>query len=255
MRKTRAHLHLQSLEQHAPLWVTTMERVVLSWSGGKDSAMALFELRRSGDYEVVALLTTVASEFERVSHHGVRVELLEQQAAAVGVALHKLYLPRDRCTNEEYEALMERTMLDFCANGIRTVAFGDIFLADLRAYRERNLGKVGMRGLFPLWHRDTAELLRAFISLGFRAHLACVEGTKLGREFAGRAIDATLLHDLPPEVDPCGENGEFHSFVYDGPIFRRPIRVTVGEVVSRDSRYFAELLPADSPGNRKPLGE
>src|SRR5690349_15269236 len=128
------------------------ERVVLSWSGGKDSAMALFELRRSPDYEVVALLTTVAREFERVSHHGVRVELLEQQAAAVGVSLHKLYLPPDRCTNAEYEALMERTMRDFYATGIRTIAFGDIFLADLRAYRERNLATVGMRGLFPIWH-------------------------------------------------------------------------------------------------------
>src|SRR6058998_1743909 len=137
--------------------VSDREKVVLSWSGGKDSTMALYELRRSARYEVVALLTTVAGEFDRVSHHGVRVELLEQQAAAVGVALHKLYLPPDRCSNEEYEALMERTMLDFCARGIRTVAFGDIFLADLRAYRERNLAKVGMRGLFPLWHRDTAE--------------------------------------------------------------------------------------------------
>ena len=230
-----------------------MERVALSWSGGKDSAMALYELRGSGGYEVVALLTTVAREFERVSHHGVRVELLEQQAAAVGVPLHKLYLPPDRCTNEEYEALMERTMLDFCARGIRTVAFGDIFLADLRAYRERNLAKVGMRGLFPIWHRDTAELVRTFISLGFRAHLACVDGAKLGREFAGRAIDATLLRDLPPEVDPCGENGEFHSFVYDGPIFHRPVGVTVGEVVARDSRYFADLVPADSLGPAKAL--
>ena len=230
-----------------------MERVILSWSGGKDSAMALYELRRSGDYEVIALVTTVAREFERVSHHGVRVELLEEQAAAVGVALHKLYLPPDRCTNEEYEALMERTMLDFWARGVRTVAFGDIFLADLRAYRERNLAKVGMRGLFPIWHRDTAELMRTFIGLGFRARLACVDGTKLGREFAGRTIDAALLSDLPSEVDPCGENGEFHSFVYDGPIFRRPVRVAVGEVVARDSRYFADLVPAGSLGPAKAL--
>jgi uncharacterized protein (TIGR00290 family) len=220
-----------------------MEQVVLSWSGGKDSAMALFELQRSGDHEVVGLLTTVARDFKRVSHHGVRVELLEQQAAAVGVALHKLYLPADRCTNEEYEGLMERTMLDFRASGIGAVAFGDIFLTDLRAYRERNLARVGMRGLFPIWHRDTTELMRHFIELGFQARLVCVDGTKLGRELAGRAIDTTLLLDLPPEVDPCGENGEFHSFVYDGPIFRWPIRVTVGEVVSRDDRHFADLLP------------
>jgi len=230
-----------------------MERVILSWSGGKDSAMALYELRRNGDYEVVALLTTVAREFERVSHHGVRVELLEEQAAAVGVPLHKLYLPPDRCTNADYEALMERTMLDYCASGVHTVAFGDIFLADLRAYRERNLAKVSMRGLFPIWHRDTGELIRTFIGLGFRAHLACVDGTRLGRAFAGRAIDPTLLVDLPPEVDPCGENGEFHSFVYDGPIFRRPVRVAVGEVVARDSRYFAALVPAGSRAPAKAL--
>src|SRR5947199_8668437 len=196
-----------------------MERVVLSWSGGKDSAMALYELRGSGAYEVVALLTTVAREFERVSHHGVRVELLEEQAAAVGVALHKLYLPPDRCTNEEYEALMERTMLDFWARGVRTVAFGDIFLADLRAYRERNLATVGLRGLFPIWHRDTAELMRTFIGLGFGGRLACVDGTTLGREFAGRAIAAALTRDLPPEVDPCGENSEVHSLVTHAPHF------------------------------------
>jgi len=204
--------------------------------------MALYELRRSGDYEVIALLTTVAREFERVSHHGVRVELLEEQAAAVGVALHKLYLPPDRCTNEEYEALMERTMLDFWARGVRTVAFGDIFLADLRAYRERNLAKVGMRGLFPIWHRDTAELMRTFIGLGFRARLACVDGTKLGREFAGRTIDAALLSDLPSEVDPCGENGEFHSFVYDGPMLRRPIAVEPGVLHEDGDFVFADLL-------------
>jgi uncharacterized protein (TIGR00290 family) len=178
----------------------------------------------------------------------VRVELLEQQAAAVGVALHKLYLPAERCTNEEYEALMERTMREYRQAGVWAVAFGDIFLEDLRAYRERNLARVGMRGVFPIWHRDTAELVRTFIGLGFRACLACVDGTKLGREFAGRAIDGALLRDLPAEVDPCGENGEFHSFVYDGPIFRQPVRVTVGEVVARDSRYFADLLPGDRPG-------
>ena len=209
--------------------------------------MALYELRRSARYEVVALLTTVAGEFDRVSHHGVRVELLEQQAAAVGVALHKLYLPPDRCTNEEYAALMEGTMREYREAGVWAVAFGDIFLEDLRAYRERNLARVGMQGVFPIWHRDTTELVRTFIGLGFRAYLACVDGTKLGRGFAGRAIDGTLLRDLPAEVDPCGENGEFHSFVYDG-IFRRPVPVTVGEVVARDSRYFADLLPGDRPG-------
>lgn len=226
------------------------ESVVLSWSGGKDSAMALYELRRSAGYEVVSLLTTVAEEYHRVSHHGVRVELLEQQALAVGVPLHKVYLPAGRCTNEHYEAVMKRTMLEFRDAGIRQVAFGDIFLADLRAYRERNLATVGMRGLFPIWHRPTTELIRSFVGMGFRAYLACVDGAKLTMDFAGRPIDADLIRDLPPDVDPCGENGEFHSFVYDGPIFRRPVPVTVGDVVQRDTRYFADLLPGNEPGAR-----
>jgi uncharacterized protein (TIGR00290 family) len=225
--------------------VQDREKVVLSWSGGKDSAMALYELRRSHCYEVVSLLTTVASQHERVSHHGVRVELLEQQAAAVGVALHKLYLPADRCTNEEYEAVMSRAMLGYKQAGVHTVAFGDIFLQDLREYRERNLAKVDMRAVFPIWHRDTSELVRSFVSLGFKAYLVCIDGKKLTRTFAGREIDSDLLGDLPGDVDPCGENGEYHSFVYDGPIFTRPVPVRPGEVVERDVRYFADLLPED----------
>jgi uncharacterized protein (TIGR00290 family) len=205
--------------------------------------LALYELLRTDRYEVVALLTTVAEEYDRVSHHGVRAELLEQQAAALALRLHKLYLPAPVCTNEEYEALMERTMRGYQAEGVRTVAFGDIFLQALRARREQKLAEVGMQGLFPLWQRDTARLVRDFVALGFRAYLTCVDGRKLGREFAGRPIDGTLLAALPPDVDPCGENGEFHSFVYDGPLFRRPVAVRVGEIVERDVRYFADLLP------------
>lgn len=224
-----------------------MEKVVLSWSGGKDSAMALYELRKGGGYEVVSLLTTIAEGYQRVSHHGVRVELLERQAAAVRVPLHKLCLPGERCTNEEYEALMMETMLELKNAGVLTVAFGDIFLQDLRAYRERNLAKVGMTAIFPIWRRRTPELAQTFIQLGFKAYLACVASKKLNKAFAGRPIDSTLLRDLPVDVDPCGENGEFHSFVYDGPIFDRPVPIRVGEVVLRDSRYFADLLPADGP--------
>ncbi len=223
------------------------EKVVLSWSGGKDSAMALYELLRNDRYQVVSLLTTVAQEYDRVSHHGVRVELLERQAEAVGVRLHKLYLPGERCTNEQYEAVMRRAMLDYKQAGVHTVAFGDIFLQDLRDYRERNLAKVDMKGIFPIWHRDTAELVRTFIALGFRAYLVCVDSRKLTRVFAGRLIDTDLVRDLPTDVDPCGENGEFHSFVHDGPIFTRPVPVAVGEVVLRDVRYFADLLPAGDP--------
>ena len=221
------------------------ERIVLSWSGGKDSAMALYDLRKTGKYEIVSLLTTVAEGFERISHHGVRTELLERQAAAVGVKLHKLYLPGQRCTNEEYEALMKRTMLEYKEVGISTVAFGDIFLQDLREYRESNLAKVGMEATFPIWHRDTSELVQSFIDLGFKARLTCIESQKLDQSFAGRALDADLIRDLPEGVDPCGENGEFHSFVYDGPIFDRPVGITVGEVVLRDVRYFADLVPTE----------
>lgn len=233
------------------------ERVVLSWSGGKDSAMALYELRRAGQFEVAALLTTVAETYERVSHHGVRVELLEQQALAVGVPLHKLYLPHERCTNEIYEAIMKSTMLQYQEAGVGRVAFGDIFLADLRAYRERNLASVGMTALFPIWQHDTVELVRTFVNLGFKAYLVCVDGSKLTKDFAGRPIDTDLIRDLPQDVDPCGENGEFHSFVYDGPIFRWPVPVTVGEVVQRDTRYFADLLPAADPMGQsqcRPIG-
>ena len=227
--------------------MTDPEKIVLSWSGGKDSALALYELRQSQRYEIVSLLTTISREYERISHHGVRTELLEQQAAAVGVPLQKLYLPSTdpgACTNKEYEAAMKTVMMEYADAGIRTVAFGDIFLEDLRVYRESKLSTIGMQALFPIWKRNTTELIHTFIDLGFKAYLCCVDGEKLGKAFAGRAIDADLIRDLPRSVDPCGENGEFHSFVYDGPIFARAIRVTVGEVVRRDSRYFADLLPA-----------
>jgi uncharacterized protein (TIGR00290 family) len=222
------------------------EKVVFSWSGGKDSALALHEIRQSGRYEVVALLTTVAQQYRRISHHGVREELLQMQAAAIGVPLDTMYLPADSslpCTNAQFEALMERALAKYHAAGVLLVAHGDIFLQDLRDYRERNLARMGMRGLFPLWQRNTTELMRTFIASGFKAYLSCVDGQKLGAAFAGRAVDADLLRDLPAGVDPCGEYGEYHSFVYDGPIFQRPVPVRVGEVVLRDNRYYADLLP------------
>jgi uncharacterized protein (TIGR00290 family) len=231
------------------------EKVVFSWSGGKDSALALHEIRHSGKYEIVALLTTVAEEYKRISHHGVREELLQMQAAAVGLPLDKLYLPANSplpCTNAQFEELMGRTLAKYRAAGVLLVAHGDIFLQDLRDYRERNLAKVDMKGLFPLWQRDTTELLRTFIQLGFKAYLSCVDGQKLGQAFAGRAIDTSFLGDLPAGVDPCGEYGEYHSFVYDGPIFNRPVPVRVGDVVLRDTRYYADLLPG-LDGSAEPL--
>jgi uncharacterized protein (TIGR00290 family) len=221
------------------------EKVVLAWSGGKDSAMALYALLRSGRYDVVSLLTTICEQYGRISHHGVRVELLKQQAAALGISLHELYLPQINCSMEDYEAAMEKVMLEYKEKGILTVAFGDIFLQDLREYRERNLAKIGMTAIFPIWHRDTIEIVRTFLDLGFKAYLTCVDGEKLGRAFAGRPVDAELIRDLPDGVDPCGENGEFHSYVYDGPIFQRPVNLCIGEIVLRDVRYFADLVPAD----------
>lgn len=224
------------------------EKIILSWSGGKDSALALHALQQGAEYEVVALLTSIAERYDRISHHGVRTELLERQAEAVGIPLDKVYLPSSNdlpCNNNVYEQIMQQALLPHQANGIATVAHGDIFLEDLRDYRERNLAKIGMHGLFPLWKQDTAELLQAFVALGFRAYLSCVEAV-LGPDFAGRAIDAAFPGDLPEGVDPCGENGEYHSFVYDGPIFQKPVDVRVGEVVTRDGRYYADLLPAET---------
>ena len=210
--------------------------------------MALHALLRDDRYEVVGLLTSVAAEYKRISHHGVREELLEMQAESIGLPLDRLYLPSDSglpCTNERFEELLRDTLQRYCDKGVMLVAHGDLFLEDLRAYREKNLARLGMRGVFPLWKRDTAQLIQTFIRSGFKAYLCCVEG-KLGASFAGRAIDAALIDDLPEGVDPCGEYGEFHTFVYDGPIFREPLDIVVGEVVCRESRYYADLLPAGS---------
>lgn len=224
----------------------TKEKIVMSWSGGKDSAFALHELLREGKYDVVALLTSVSSEYRRISHHGVREDLLEAQADAIGIPLEKVYLPSDggrACTNDVYEEIMAAVMAKYKAEGVSTVAFGDLFLEDLRAYRERNLAKARMTGLFPVWKRDTAEFARDVIRSGFKAYLSCVEG-KVGPGFVGRAFDQDLLDDLPAGIDPCGEYGEFHSFVWDGPIFRSPVSVSVGEIVVRGGRYYADLLLA-----------
>ncbi len=220
--------------------------VVLSWSGGKDCAMALYELSRHADYEVVALLTTVSEEFKRISHHGVREELLELQAEAIGIPLDKIYLPSSNshpCTNAVYEQIMGEAMGRYKRQGVETVGFGDLFLEDLRAWREKNLATIGMKAVFPLWKRPTSELAREIIALGFKGYLSCVEG-KVGPGFAGRSFDNQLLSDLPAAIDPCGENGEFHTFVYAGPIFAQPLEIEVGQIVIRDGRYYADLLPS-----------
>jgi uncharacterized protein (TIGR00290 family) len=227
------------------------KKVLMSWSGGKDSAVALDELLRDGRYEVIGLLTSVSEEYRRISHHGVREELLEKQAESIGIPLDKVYLPSDggkACSNDVYEAIMSDVMAKHKAAGVELVAFGDLFLEDLRAYRERNLARGGMSGLFPVWKRDTSQFAREVIRRGFKSYLSCVEG-KVGPGFVGRAFDEALLSDLPAGTDPCGEYGEFHSFVWDGPIFKSPVSVTVGEIVVRDGRYYADLLPADAPSS------
>lgn len=220
--------------------------VAMSWSGGKDSARALHELMLDVRYEVVELMTSVSEEFRRVSHHGVREELMRAQADSIGLPLSIVYLPSGQsrpCTNEVYEQIMSDAMAKMRARGIHTVAFGDLFLEDLRAWREANLAKARMAGIFPIWKRDTTKLSCEIIAMGFKAILTCVEG-KVGPGFAGRLYDHALLQDLPGNVDPCGERGEFHSYVYDGPCFEKPVAVTVGEIVIRDGRYYADLLPS-----------
>ena len=218
------------------------ERVTLSWSGGKDSMMALGELL-TGDYEVCALLTTVTADYNRISIHGVRRVLLERQAAALGLPLEIALIPA-QCSNDDYERSFGEALERCRTRGISMVAAGDLFLQDVRDYRETLLAQNGMNALFPLWGRDTAQLAKNFIGAGFQAVLICVDTHALDERFAGRAFDEQLLHDLPPEVDPCGENGEFHTFVWGGPLLRQPVRCVVGETVLHDDRFaYCDLLP------------
>jgi uncharacterized protein (TIGR00290 family) len=217
--------------------MSSRPRALVSWSSGKDSAFALWQ---SKDVEIVGLLTTVTRAFGRVSMHGVREELLDRQADALGLPLLKVEIPSP-CPNEVYEEQMRLAMDQARRMDVTHVVFGDLFLQDIRSYREEKLRQVNMTPIFPLWLRDTKELAREMIASGLRAHLTCVDPRKLDRSFAGRTFDATLLADLPPGVDPCGENGEFHTFVSAGPMFARPIAVMPGEVVERDGFVFADL--------------
>jgi uncharacterized protein (TIGR00290 family) len=213
----------------------------LSWSGGKDSALALWTLRRQ-QLEPEALITTVTEGYDRISMHGVRRELLARQADAVGISLVEIVIPPS-CVNEVYEARMARAFSTAPLAGVEAVAFGDLFLEDVRAYREGRLAAAGKRGLFPLWGRDTGELAREFLAAGFEAILVCVDPRALDPSFAGRRYDERLLAELPPGVDPCGENGEFHTFVDAGPIFAEPIACAAGETVERGGFVFCDLLP------------
>jgi len=218
-------------------------KTLLSWSSGKDSAWALHVLRAGGEHEIAGLITTINQAAERVAMHAVRRQLLQQQASAAGLALWEVPIPSP-CSNEEYERAM-RALVDRAeAAGVEAVAFGDLFLEDVRAYRERQLATTRLVPLFPLWGRDTAALAREMIAGGLRARITCVDPRAIAPSFAGREFDAALLDDLPPDADPCGERGEFHTFAYAGPMFRAPIAVANGVVLERDGFVFADLLPA-----------
>ncbi len=219
------------------------KRLALSWSGGKDSALALSALRREEGIEPQALITTVTEGYARVSMHGVRRALLERQSEALGLPLVEVAIPPG-CPNDVYEARMAQALASPDLEGVGRVAFGDLFLEDIRAYREERLAAAGKRAVFPLWGRDTARLARTFVSDGFEAVLVCVDPRQLDPSFAGRRYDERLLADLPPGVDPCGERGEFHTFVYAGPIFGHRIECEVGQVSLRDGFAFCELRSA-----------
>ncbi len=217
-----------------------MKRVLLSWSSGKDSAWALHLLRSQPDIEIVALLTTLNSEFQRVAMHGTRRSIVEAQAAAVQLPMWIVPLPWP-CSNEVYERLMAEVCARAVNEHIDAIAFGDLFLPDIRAYREAQLKPTGLEPLFPLWQIPTPDLARQMIAGGLRARLVCVDTKQLPESFAGREFDAALLRDLPPEVDPCGERGEFHTCVYAGPMFRAPLHLEAGEVVNRDGFVYADF--------------
>lgn len=228
-------------------------KAMMNWSGGKDSALALHAILQQGQYEVVGLLTTIGEGNGRIAMHGVREELLEQQAAAIGLPLHKVYLP-EQVSMIDYDAIMHRHLQALVENGVTHAIFGDLFLEDLKAYREKRLAELNLTGVFPLWQQNTAVLARQFVAQGFRAITVCINEKQLDRSFVGREMDAAFFASLPAEVDPCGENGEYHSFVYAGPIFAQPIPVQTGQIVRRalgeandtfDTAFFyADLLPA-----------
>ena len=208
------------------------EKIIFCWSGGKDSALALNRLRQDDRYEIVSLLTTCNEHFQRVSMHGVRIELLDAQAAAIGLPLEKIFVSQ-RGSNDEYQQKMSACLLAHQARGVTACAFGDIFLEDLKRWREENLSKVGMRGIFPIWKIDSRELIREFFTLKFGTVICCANDAYLGEDAVGRNIDEEFIRTLPAEVDPCGENGEFHSFAFAGPVFKQPVKFKVGEKVYR----------------------
>lgn len=239
-------------------------KAFFNWSGGKDSALALYYAQKSGDYTIERLLTNINGKHRRISMHGVREELLEQQAEAINIPLQKIILP-EQPSMQQYEETVEQNIQQLKQEGFTHSIFGDIFLEDLRKYREEQSTALGITAVFPLWKRDTKELLREFIDLGFKTILVCIKSEVLPKEFVGRIIDKEFLKDLPKNVDACGENGEFHSFVYDGPVFSKPVNFKKGEIIYREYEspkandcfttpnpamgfYFQELIPLNEEG-------
>ncbi len=214
----------------------------MSWSGGKDSCLALFEIQKARNYRVAALLTTVTRDYDRISMHGVRRVLLEKQAASLGTPLHQVLITKG-ASNQEYETNLIEAVSAYRDRGIDSVVFGDLFLEDIKTYRDQFLARHDLRGIYPVWLRNTTEFIRDFIDLGFKAIITCVNADALDSSFAGMIIDENFLSALPAGVDPCGENGEFHTFVFDGPNFAQPIEFSVGETVLRDGFWFCDLLP------------
>ncbi len=219
------------------------EKILVSWSGGKDSVLSLYEIVNDGNFEIAALLTVLTEDYDRVSMHGVRRILLERQVECLGYYLEKIFIPKN-ASNKVYESRMVQTLKKYMLNGVRSTVFGDIFLEDVRRYREENLSKIGMTASFPLWRKNTLQLAKQFIKLGFKSIITCIDSKNLSKDFVGRMFDIEFLSDLPSNVDPMGENGEFHSFVYDGPLFESRVQFELGDVVLRDDRfYFCDLIP------------
>jgi uncharacterized protein (TIGR00290 family) len=218
-------------------------KVIFSWSGGKDSALALYEINKNNNYNILSLLTTATKEYKRISMHGVKISLLKKQTEALNIKLEIMLISKN-ATSNEYDKKMKKKLLIYKKQGVSYVIFGDIFLEEIRKYREEKLSKIGMKGIFPLWKKDTKKIAKMFIDLGFKAIVTCVDTNFLDKKFVGRIYDKHFLNELPINVDPCGENGEFHSFVYDGPIFKKKIYFKVGDIVLRDKRFcFCDLIP------------
>ena len=218
--------------------------IIFSWSSGKDSAYALYQIIKSKEYRVRALLTTFNEKYDRVSMHGVRRDLVCRQAASLGIFLEEVFIP-DNCSGDEYGDIMAAVLKKYKNQAVDTVAFGDLFLDDVRAYREKQLSRLSMKAIFPLWERNTSELIADFFKDGFRAVLTCVDTDQLSAEFCGRELNSAMIKSFPETVDPCGEKGEFHSFIFDGPIFKGPIDYSCGEKTLRDKRFlFTDLVSA-----------